>query len=315
MQLGSYCASVLLHSMLVLMVLLWPVKPRLDLSQAVQISLVDGAPGGELRQSPVLGHQGDLSAPPKAEPKPAPEAPPPQIAPEAMPQEVRARVESEPLKTPVELPRPESAPQPAPPPPPPPDTATPISERKVEQPPQPQPKPEAKPETAPKPEPPKPAETKKTPEVSRDDAIRAALADAQRQALGPSQSARQDAVARALNEAARQSRRGTGGGGGEGEGPGGGGLKNVYIGLVILAVRPNWSYSNFTLRENIVVTVRIKLDPAGNVLDCYVERSSGNPAFDTSAVNAIIRTKVLPPPPTAEEQDLSIGFNSQEFGG
>jgi colicin import membrane protein len=315
MQLGSYCASVLLHSMLVLMILLWPNKPRLDLSRAVQISLVDGAPGGALQPTPVLGHVGDPAVPVKAEPVPQAIAP----APEARPQEVRARVESEPLKTATEIPRPESVVKPVtPPPPPPPDTARPISQTKVEQPPQPQPTPEVKPE--PRPEPAKPAETKKPPEVSREDAIRSALADAQKQArsdAAPSQGARQDAVARALAQAARQSRGrpGTGGGGGEGEGPGGGGLKNVYVGLVIMAVRPNWSTNTFASRQNIVVTVRIKLDREGNVLDCYVERSSGNPGFDGSAVNAIRRTKVLPPPPTADEQDLSIDFNSQEFAG
>ena len=68
-------------------------------------------------------------------------------------------------------------------------------------------------------------------------------------------------------------------------------------------------------RNNMVVQVRIKLDKQGNVLDCHIERSSGRPEFDASAVNAIIRTKTLPPPPTPAQQDLVISFNSQQMLG
>ena len=112
----------------------------------------------------------------------------------------------------------------------------------------------------------------------------------------------------------RNSRLVSGGGGGEGDGPGGGGIYDVYAAQVILAVQPNWSMPTYS-RNNIVVQVRIKLDKQGRVLDCHIERSSGRPEFDASAVNAIIRTKTLPPPPTPAQQDLVISFNSLQMMG
>ena len=64
----------------------------------------------------------------------------------------------------------------------------------------------------------------------------------------------------------------------------------------------------------MVVHVRIKLDPSGRVLDCKVEKSSGRPDYDASAVNAVIRTGTLPPPPTPAQRDIIISFNSQTMG-
>lgn len=322
MKFGSYIASFMLHAMLVLLFVLWPSKPRLDLSQAVQISLVDGAPGGEMQASPVLGREGDPSgrakseSRPKADTRQADAAPPPPSA-EARPVDVKAEAP----KNVTEAPRPESVPKHVPAPPPPPDDAVAISEKKAE--PKPEPKPEAKPETKPAAEQPKSepkqAQEKKAPEASREDAIKAALADARKDAKPePNQGqGRQDAIARAMADMRRQSRKqGTGGGGaGEGDGPGGGGLKDVYLGMVIMAVRPNWSTTTFSARQNLMVRIRIKVDAQGNVLDCYVEQSSGNPGFDGSAVNAVKRTGTLPPPPDADYQEISINFNSQDALG
>ena len=68
-------------------------------------------------------------------------------------------------------------------------------------------------------------------------------------------------------------------------------------------------------RNNMVVQVRIKLDPNGKVLDCKVEKTSGRPEFDASAVNAVVRTGYLPAPPTPAQQDLLISFNSLQMLG
>mgnify|MGYP000203469534 CR=1 FL=1 len=105
-----------------------------------------------------------------------------------------------------------------------------------------------------------------------------------------------------------------GGGGGEGDGPGGGGIYDVYMGQVILAVRPNWSMPTYS-RANLSVQVNVKLDPNGKVLSCTVARSSGRAEVDASAVNAVIRTKVLPAPPTPDQQELLLTFNTQEMMG
>ena len=103
------------------------------------------------------------------------------------------------------------------------------------------------------------------------------------------------------------------GGGGSGSGPGGGGIYDVYVAMVIEAVQPNWSVATYS-RTNLAVQVRIKLDKAGHVQDCRIEKSSGRSDFDASAVNAVLRTKTLPEPPTPEQQDIVITFNSQMLG-
>ena len=53
----------------------------------------------------------------------------------------------------------------------------------------------------------------------------------------------------------------------------------------------------------------------GKVLSCTVARSSGRAEVDASAVNAVIRTKVLPAPPTPDQQELLLTFNTQEMMG
>ena len=326
MRIGSLLVSLLLHSSALLLALLWPSSPPLDLSQAVKISIVEGAPGGEMMPSPVLGHTGSPEGSRRAEsplPEAQPIAPLPSSEPIPIPQSPEAKpadVTPEAPKAVAEVPRPESVPPPAPPPPPK-EEATKVAEKKAEK--APEVKAEAKPETKkveeakpqPKPQP------KKTAEVSREEALKAALAEAKKDAKpdpkSTPESRREAAMASAMAEMRRESRKqGTGGGGGgEGDGPGGGGIYDVYTGLVILAIQPHWSMTTFASRQNFAVTVRIKLDAQGKILDCHVEKGSGNAAYDASAVNAVNRAKVLPPPPTSEQRDLLITFNSQDMMG
>jgi colicin import membrane protein len=68
-------------------------------------------------------------------------------------------------------------------------------------------------------------------------------------------------------------------------------------------------------RTNMVVQVQIRLDRSGKVLECNVLNSSGRPEFDASAVNAVLRTGELPPPPTSAQQELIVNFNSQMMMG
>ena len=299
MRISSLFISILLHLAVLAFILYVPLRPPLDITRPVyQVSLVMGAPGGEKLPSPVLGARPpvtgkqvastEAAAQPKAEPAPAPkpeEAPAPAVAPES---------------------KPEPKPEPKP-------------EKK------PEPKPEKKPETKPaaKPEPKTEKKTdsgksqsKSKSQSSGKDALADALADVRKQARSNSTGkGGGTSASRALADLEKQvGRTGVGGGGGEGDGPGGGGIYDVYVAQVILAVQPNWSMPTYS-RNNMVVQVRIKLDKQGNVLDCHIERSSGRPEFDASAVNAIIRTKTLPPPPTPAQQDLVISFNSQQMLG
>ena len=147
------------------------------------------------------------------------------------------------------------------------------------------------------------------------------MAEALRQARKASSRAdsgdRGSAVERALGEARRNAGGHDGGGGGEGEGSGGGGLANVYLGEVMLAVRPNWAYASAS-RVNLACVVRVAVDLQGNVMLAEIERSSGNAQFDASAVNAVIRTNqagLFPPPPSPEFLDLHLVFNMNELMG
>lgn len=306
---GGSLFSLLLHTAVGAAVLLWPASPRVRLDQPMmQISLTMGAPGGESLASAVLGHRGDL-APERPEARPAaaenraplPASPAPQPA--ARPSDVAPA----PQPPAAEIPRPETRPEPRPEPPKQPEAEKlpAVSPVKKETPREPQPKPEPeqkKPASKPEARPAAPKKPARQQSGGRD-AVRNALASAQKES----------GVAGALAELQREAgRAGTGGGAGEGSGPGGGGLDNVYAGLVILAVKPNWKMALYG-REQLAALVRVRLDREGNVLDASLERGSGRADFDSSAVNAVLRTKKLPKPPTPDQQDLILTFNSSEL--
>ena len=55
---------------------------------------------------------------------------------------------------------------------------------------------------------------------------------------------------------------------------------------------------------------------SGEVQDCLVVRSSGNVQYDSSCINAIMRTSRagdFPPPPTPEYQNLEMVFTLNEL--
>ena len=91
-------------------------------------------------------------------------------------------------------------------------------------------------------------------------------------------------------------------------------LFNAYAEQVMLAVRPNWGFASAG-RVNLSCVVRVKVDMQGKVLQAEISQSSGNSQYDASAVNAVIRTKVLPAPPTPDQQELLLTFNTQEMMG
>jgi len=322
MRISSLFISILLHLAVLAFILYVPLRPPLDITRPIyQVSLVMGAPGGENLPSPVLGARPPVTgkqvvsteaAPqPKAEAAPAPkpeEAPVP--APEAL----------EEKSAPAPAPRPEPQPEPHKDPVQIPQKPTPKPEKK------PTPKPEKKPDPEPEKKPAPKQESKTVPKTEKKqekpaknsgkDALADALADVRRQARSQhSGKGGGTSASRALADLEKQiGRTGVGGGGGDGDGPGGGGIYDVYAAQVILAVQPHWSMPTYS-RNNMVVQVRIKLDKQGRVLDCGIERSSGRPEFDASAVNAILRAKTLPPPPTPAQQDLVISFNSLQMMG
>ena len=327
MRISSLFLSLLLHLAVVAFISYVPLRPPVDITRPVyQVSLVMGAPGGEKLPSPVLGARPPVTGKQitSAEPAAKPEAAP---APSPQPEEVPS-IKKEPIPEPVPVQKPESRPEPQKEPvripqevkpekvPEPSKKTAPEPEKKPEPKPEKkaEPKPEKKPDQKPAPKPSKPDAAPK--KDSGKDALADALADVRKQARSQSSGkGRSSSASRALADLEKQvGKTGIGGGGGEGDGPGGGGIYDVYVARVILAVQPNWSMPTYS-RSNMVVQVRIKLDKQGNILDCGIERSSGKAEFDASAVNAIIRTKTLPPPPTPAQQDLVISFNSLQMMG
>ncbi len=293
MQPFGLLISLILHTLLFLLAIFWPApEPKKINEERYLISMVIGEMGGENLPSPVAGIR-------------APKDKTPSIVPDAKPavsdsqKEAKSAVQSPAKDIPKEMPE-----------------ATPIPKKPEEKP---QPPKEAAAAPAPKPEPKKekkqekvkekPKTKPKTPAKSKpsgSNAVKDALNTAQKQSQKSSSSA--------LDALAELERMEMGGGGGTGSGNGGGGIYDVYAAQVILAVQPNWSMPTYS-RQNLVVQVRIKLDIAGTVMSVDILESSGRADFDASAVNAVLRTKTLPKPPTKEQQDLIISFNSLELAG
>lgn len=326
MHLAALIISLCLHTGVFLLIFFWPASQPLRLSAPpMMISLVEGAPGGNMLPSPILGHVGEAGDGPVA---PAPPAPKAEIAAPAReeikgpdlqaPQqaEIPAPVKPEPVPVPENKPEPVPVPEPPKPEPPKPTPKPePKPEPKKEEPKKTEPKkPEQKKPEPKKPEPKKPAPKK----PAKVDPIAAALAQARRKASSRAESGdRGNAIEAALAQARRGASGTGGGGGGEGEGPGGGGLGDVYIGQVMLAVRPNWGFAS-SGRKSLACVVKVLVDLQGKVQRAEISQSSGNAQFDASAVNSIIRTSEagdFPPPPNQDYTDLDLVFTLDEMMG
>lgn len=328
MPLVPYLLSLCLHVGIVLLIWFWPGgEPLINLEQPVLISLVEGAPGGNRTPSPILGPMGAPNAGEQAPSAPAQQAEVAQqereeARPIARPEEaapVPAEAAPEPVLKPVPKPEPKEEPVAV------------KKEEKKEPPKKEEKKPEKKEEKKPEKKPEKKDEKKKAekkdtkkPATAKDkkkddtDPVKAALAQARRKATSrASSSDRGSSVEQALAEARRNAGGHGGGGGGDGSGPGGGGLHSVYLGQVMLAVRPNWGYASAT-RKNLQCTIHIAVSRQGEVLSTQIVQSSGNAQYDASCVNAIMRTSKagdFPPPPTSEYEKLDIVFTLNELQG
>ncbi len=328
MPLAPYILSLCLHIVLVLLLWLWPVgQPLINLEQPVLISLVEGDPGGNKTPSPILGHMGEQG---EGEPAPTPPAERADVAAHAREEtQVAAPPPAEAQTEPVEeVKKPDIKPVPEPKPE--------VKENVIPEKKKPEPKKEQAKQEKPKKEQPKKEQPKK--EQSKDkskkdnqqkkdtkkdkqsdkDAVNAALAQARRKATSRAESGdRGSSVEQALAEAKKKASGNRGGGGGEGSGPGGGGLHDVYLGQVMLAVRPNWGYASAS-RSNMQCTLFLKVSTTGEVQECRVIRSSGNAQYDSSCVNAVMRTSRagdFPPPPKPEYQELEVVFTLNDLMG
>lgn len=322
MRLASLILSLCLHAAVLLLIVYWPTPPPLRLdTPPIMISLVDGAPGGARAPTPIMGHTGE---PNQGELTPAPVAPQSEIAAKA--REEVAEVKPEAVAKPVEIQQPVETPK-QPEPirvPEPVKTPEPVKavEEKTETP---------KPEPVKAPEPPKPEPAKK-PDASKPkkqeparkptqpkkpaaDPVAQALAKARQATSRSNSNQKGNAVEQALAQARKTASGTGGGGGGDGDGPGGGGLGDVYIGAVMLAVRPNWGFAS-SARLSLSCVVKVNVDLRGNVQNAVISVSSGNAQFDASAVNAVVRTSQagdFPAPPNLEYTNLDLVFTLDEL--
>lgn len=292
MQPLGFLFSLILHTLILAAIIFWPASaPKKIDSERYLISMVIGDMGGENLPSPVAGIRQPKEQAPSILPDSQPRA---QEADKAAVETPKQEVQQEmPAATPIPK-------QPEPEPEQPKEIAKAPEPKKEPE----QKKEEPKKEPEPKKEQPKPAPKKDT---GKKNSIADALNEAKKQDKSKSGS-----VSNALAEL--QGMQEMGGGGGTGSGNGGGGIYDVYAGQVILAVQPNWSMPTYS-RQNLVVQVRIRLDISGTVLSAEIAEGSGRADFDASAVNAVLRTKVLPKPPTKDQQDLIISFNALELAG
>lgn len=307
MNWASYLLSLCLHLAVFLLIMFWPSSPPVNLeTPPVMISLVNGAPGGNRTPSSILGKMGkptdgpkDVSPPAKKADAAAPERP--EV--KADPTVDKARpVEAKPEPKVERKPEPKHEVKPKPEP----KDATPVADKKDKK------KKEDKKKDDDK------KTDKKADKPSKGDPVAAAMNQARREATSRVESGdKGSSVEQALAQARRNAGGDGGGGGGEGDGPGGGGLNDVYMGQVMLAVRPNWSFTSAT-RLNLVCVVRVKVNLQGEVEKVDVTQSSGNAQYDSSAANAIWRTSragAFPPPPSEQYTELDLVFTLNELMG
>ena len=340
MNWASYTLSFCLHALILVLLWFWPASPPLRLdAPPVMISLVEGAPGGNRAPSSILGAAGQPSSGPRDLAAPAPKADvaaPARNTPEAAP------IKSAPRETPKDIAARKSDTKDAPTPRPKPDDSAALlaakkeaekkkeeerreTERKQREEERKKAEQKKKEEERKKDEEKKKendrkqAEQKKKEEARKEkekDSVAAALRDARRKASSRVESGdRGAAVEQALAQARKNAGGDGGGGGGEGDGPGGGGLNDVYLGQIMLAVRPNWSFASAS-RANLACVVHVVVDGNGGIVDAQVTRGSGNAQFDASAVNAVIRTGkagLFPKPPSPEYGDVDLVFRLDEL--
>ena len=245
---------------------------------------------------------------PKVEPPPA-TVPPPPKAPEAKPPEPAPVVKPEPKPEPKPVPEAKVEPKPAP---------------------KPEPKPEAKP-VAKAPEPAKPAakatqaaKAEPTPPAKAQGA-----ATSQHGAkVGETNAPPRDAYAAIAERWKNRSGGGLGGNdagsgpvGAGGDGKGGGGQ---LVGLEFLAYRQqvinliHQRWTNAVTQPGLVAVVIFALAADGKISDVRLQKSSGNAAYDSSALRAVQIAGPLPPPPARYQKDFEefqIEFHPEERGG
>jgi TonB family protein len=91
-----------------------------------------------------------------------------------------------------------------------------------------------------------------------------------------------------------------------------------YATLIDAAIRKNWSTPVGLITDaelaRLVAKIRMSIDEDGTLSNPVVQRSSGNPYFDDSCVQAVKATGKVPPPPNAKYKHLVLTFDGKRLG-
>ncbi|HVE44822.1 MAG TPA: cell envelope integrity protein TolA [Gammaproteobacteria bacterium] len=78
------------------------------------------------------------------------------------------------------------------------------------------------------------------------------------------------------------------------------GVVDKYKALILQTISEHWVIPTL-IKKHVSCELMIKLAPGGIVLDVQVTKSSGDPALDSSARAAVLKSSPLPVPPSAAE--------------
>jgi len=91
---------------------------------------------------------------------------------------------------------------------------------------------------------------------------------------------------------------------------------NQYIPIITQKVSRNWNRPA-NVQSGITANVAVRLTSNGDVLSAELVRSSGNPVFDRSVVNAVLKASPLPIPQergvNERFRELKLNFNPEDL--
>lgn len=82
----------------------------------------------------------------------------------------------------------------------------------------------------------------------------------------------------------------------------------AYLDQVVKAIADNWDGQGY-IGRSLSARIRLNLNAQGLILSSTVLEASGDSAFDSGALYAVLRTTMLPQPPDVTHQELFIYFS------
>jgi TonB family protein len=93
---------------------------------------------------------------------------------------------------------------------------------------------------------------------------------------------------------------------------------DAYATLIDAAIRANWVTPVGLITDaelaGLVAKIRMSIDEDGTLSNPVVKKSSGNPYFDDSCIQAVKATGKVPPPPSSRFKHLVLTFEGSKMG-